>query len=106
MAKTEFPGFDPVDDATSSLYGNLTLPDMPPPNQNITIIEQRIRQTLLRVVHANRTDGKPLLLFQIVGNVISKKVFVHRLLFRLPLIPDDNSYGLGLYTTGSHQGNY
>jgi len=92
--EAELAGLYPVDYPPSSLDRDFTLPAMSPPDKNITIIEQLIRQTLLRVIHTDRTDGKLLLLAEVVGYMISKKVRVRGLLFGLLFIPDDNSYGL------------
>ena len=82
---------DPFHDSPPRLRLHLGLTNMPPPDEDVGVVEERVSDPLLGVVELHRTDREPRLLLQMGGDCVAEKVVVGLLLRRLLLVPDEDA---------------
>ena len=88
--QAQIPGLDPVDDFSSGLLGDVQLPHMPPPDQDLTIVEVAFGQSLFGIVQPDASHHEPLFFFQVVRDLVSEEIFIGLFLLGLLLVPHDD----------------
>ena len=87
----EPPGHNAFDDSAACFNTHLAIANVPPPNQDVTIVQGVLAESLFWVVKPGRLDHQPGLPGEVSGNFVAKKVGVSLLLSRLLLIPNDDA---------------
>lgn len=87
----QLSAFDSGNDVLRHLRRDVVVPDMPPPNQHVGVVEQTCRQSLLRLIDVRRDHPQPRLLAEVIGDRVAEKILVRLLLSRLLLVPNDDA---------------
>ena len=84
---------DPLDDRLTDLRRDLGIAHVPPPDQDLTVVEHTAREPLAGIVDADRSHRDARLGREMVGDLIAQEVGVGLLLGGLLLVPDDDPDG-------------
>lgn len=89
--QAELPPLDPAGDHLPALGLDLSLADVPPPDQDIAIVERVVADPELRVVLAGRPHRQAGLRGEVIGDRVADEIFIGLFLGRLLFVPDQHA---------------